>query len=249
MLFFKRILKEPAAEAGRAVVRKERRSDRRLPIGPQFPLQAVLSFDRRGGSLAPMSAPGWDWPGQLINCSEVGARIRLGAGALASRGDFCELQLDLEGFELTLPCRITNTRVERDGIHFGLKHDIERAAVAVTYRQLLEIVALGATLKLESRAVKPDGSGLLVEQYGGDCQSRLKIWREISDRKVTAFEFLLKDCLVRAVKGQPAEYLTDARQATPAKAVEIKRLFNWVLPNLAPTVPEDVREFLRQYAG
>jgi len=49
--------------------------------------------------------------------------------------------------------------------------------------------------------------------------------------------------------GWPAEYLTDARAATPAKAVEIKRLFNWVLPNLAPTVPDDVRDFLRHYAA
>ncbi len=248
MLFLKRILKEPA-ESGRTTVRKERRSDRRLAVGEQFPLKAVLSFDRRGGSVAPMSQRGWDWPGRLLNCSEVGARILLGPGALAAQGDFCELQLDLEGFKLAVPSRITNIRVERDGIHFGLKHDIGSAVVANAYRQLLEIVALGATLRLQSRTAKPDGSGLLVEQYGGDCQSRLKIWREKSGRKVTAFEFLLKDCLVRAAHGQPVEYLTNARHATPAKAEEIKRLLGWVVPNLAPAVPDDVRDFLRHYAG
>jgi hypothetical protein len=248
MLFFKRILQEPA-ESGRAIVRKERRSDRRLAIGLEFPLHAVLCFDRHGGTVAPMSPRGWDWPGRLLNCSEVGARILLGPGALAAHGDFCDLRLDLEGFRLTVPTRITNTRVERDGIHFGLKHDIERAAVAIAYRQLLEIVALGATLKLHSRTTKPDDSGYLMEQYAGGRQSRLTVWREKSDRKVTAFEFLLKDCLVRAAKGQPVEYLTNARPATPAKTVEIKRLFGWVMPNLAPTVPDDVRDFLRSYVG
>jgi hypothetical protein len=249
MLFFKRILKEPAAEAGHAVVRKERRSDRRLAIGPQFPLEAVLSFDRRGGSVAPMSVRGWDWAGRLLDCSEVGARILLGPGALAGRGDFCELQLDLEGFKLEVPCRITNTRVERDGIHFGLKHDLADEATRNAYRQLLEIVALGAALKLQSRTVKPDSSGFLVEEYASDWQSCLKIWREVSDRKVTAFEFLLKDCLVRALRGQPAEYLMDASAATLAKVTEIRRLFGWVLPNLAPIVPDDVRDFLRQHTA
>ena len=49
------------------------------------------------------------------------------------------------------------------------------------------------------------------------------------------------------------EYLlgADAAEARPvsaAKSKEIQRLFRWVVPNLAPVVPTDVREFLQAYA-
>ena len=254
MAFFTRILQEPADVAGRAIVRKERRDVRRLAIDPEFPLKAVLSFDRHGGTVAPMGNPqGWDWPGRLINCSEVGARIRLGPAALAVRGDFCELRLSLEGFALSLPTRITNVRVERDGVYFGLKHGLDDEATRSAHRQLFEVVALGATLRPQSRKSKPDDSGYLVEPYAGD-DSRLTVWREPSDRKVAAFEFLLKDCLVRAARGRAVEYRSgsdaaNASQATPAMAEEIRRLFGWVLTNLAPAVPVDVRDFLRQSAA
>jgi len=252
MLFFKRILKEPARET----VRKERRGARRLALNPEFPLKAVLSFDRRGGTVAPMSlAGGTDWPGRLLDCSEVGARIRLGPGALACRGDICELRLSLDGFKLTVPCRVTNLRVESDGIHFGLQHELANEAVRTAYRQLLEVVALGATLKLSSRKTRRDDSGYLMEEYlAGDGVSRLTVWREPADRKVSAFAFRLKECQVRAARGRPAEYLSGAnaataRPATPAQAGEIQRLFAWVASNLAAAVPEDARDFLRQHAG
>lgn len=247
MLFFKRILQEPA----KAVTRKERRGAQRLAIGPEFPLQAALGFDRRGGTVAPMSHPGGPaWKGRLLDCSEVGARILLGPAALASRGDFCELRLDLAGFKLTVPCEVTNLRVESNGVHFGLQHELKDGTVANAYRQFLEIVALGATIK-PAKKPKPDDSGYLVELYSGNG-SRLTIWRKPAGGEVAAFEFLLKDCLVRAARGRPMEFLSGteaatARQATPVKAIEIQRLFNWVVPNLAAAVPAEVRAFLQSY--
>jgi hypothetical protein len=246
MLFFKRILKEP--EAGRKVPRKDRRGARRLPVGAEFPLHAVLGFERRGGTIAPMSAPGgMAWKGRLLDVSDVGARILLPPVALASRGDNCELRLGLGGFALTVPCEVTNLRVEGDGVHFGLRHDLTQDDVRDGYRQLLDVVAFGATIRPDKKAVG-DGSGYLVEHYGGDG-SRLSVWREPATHKVTAFEFQLEDCLVRAAKGRPPEHLVGGRTATPAKAVEIQRLFAWVLPNLASAVPDDVQAFLRQYTG
>lgn len=252
MLFFKRIVQEAAREP----TRKERRGARRLAINPEFPLKAVLSFDRRGGTVAPMRLPGGsDWEGRLFDCSEVGARIVLSPAALACRGDICELRLSLGGIRLNVPCHVTNLRVESDGIHFGLQHELKDEAVRTAYRQLLTIVALGATLKPPTRKPRCDDSGYLVEEYlAGDGLSRLTIWRGPSDRSVSAFEFALKDCRVRAARGRPAEYFSGAktgpaRPATPAKALEIQRLFSWVVPNLASAVPPEARDFLRQYTG
>jgi hypothetical protein len=244
MLFFKRILKEP--EAGRKVAPRERRVSRRLPVGADFPVHAVLGFDRRGGTVAPIGVKGVAWKGRLLDVSDVGARMLLPQVALASHGDICELRLGLGGFKLTVPSEVTNLRVEGDGAHFGLRHDLTNEEVRDGYRQLLEVIAFGATLRLQKKSTSDD-SGYLVEQYAGDG-SRLTVWREKTARKVSAFEFQLEDCLVRAAKGRAAEHLAGGRAATPAKAVEIQRLFAWVVPNLAAAVPDDVRGFLRRQA-
>ena len=256
MQFFKRILKQPDEEvAPKAVVQKEGRRAQRYAISPQFPLKAVLCFSGRDGTGAPLSGSrvGWDFKGRLVDFSELGARMQLGPAALGTSGDFCELRLSLEGMVLEVPCQVTNVRVQSEGLFYGLKLDFTDVATLPAYRQLLDIVALGARLKLQFKKPKPDDSGYLVEQYASDQQSRLTVWRDSSDRTMSAFEFLLRDCLVRAAQGQRIEYLSgtdtaEARKATPAKSTEIQRLFQWVVPNLAPAVPADVRAFLQRYA-
>ena len=252
MLFFKRILKEPEPVV-KTVPQVERRSTKRYVINPQFPLKAVLSFIGRDDTGAPMSKSrhGWNWKGRLIDCSEQGARMELGPTLKVVARDMCDLKLRVEEFELTIPCHIANIREQAEGLVFGLKHDIEDEATRNAYRQLLEVLALGSTLKLQFKQAKPDESGYLVEQYVCIRPARLRIWRHPADQSVAAFEFQLKDSLVRAAAGRGIEYLSgaDARPAPPAKAREIQRLFSWVVPNISPVVPEDVREFLQDYAG
>lgn len=242
MLFFKRILQIPAAE----VRRKERRNDRRVPIGEDFPMKAVLVFSGRGGTIAPMSTPGgWDWPGKLLDCSADGARIRLPAAALAVRGDFCDLDLRIDGSRLFVPCEITNVRVERDGAHFGLRHGPADQATRAAYLQFVAIIAMGATLKPAGRA-KVDGSGYLVERYAGDG-AKLTVWRDKAGGKaIAATELTMQDCTVRLARGRGVDYLWGSRAATPAKEAEIKRLFGWVVANLTDAVPADVQAFLRR---
>lgn len=255
MQFFKRILKQPDL-AVTEVAREERRSDRRHAINPDFPLQSVLSFIGRDETGAQLSSQrgGWNWKGRLVDFSELGARMRLAPSVLAASGDFCDLKLRLEGFALVVPCRITNMRVQQEGVFFGLKHEITDESTHRAYRQLLEIVALGAALKPEFKKPRPDDSGYLLERYASDLPSRLSVWRHQTGQAVTAFEFLLKDCLVRAAEGHRMEYLAGAdaaasRPASPTKATEIHRLFHWVVSNIAPTVPADVRKFLQGYAA
>ena len=256
MLFFKRILKEPEKvpdPAPAAVPPVERRSMKRYVVNPQFPLKAVLSFVGRDDTGAPMSHSrhGWNWKGHLVDCSEQGARIQMGPVLKVAARDLCDLMLTVEDFELTVPCHIANIRHLADGVLFGLKHDIEDEQTRSAYGQLLEVLALGSTLKLQGKTTKPDASGWLVEHYASDRPSRLTIWRHPANAAVAAFAFQLKDNLVRATYGGRMEFRTgpEARPATAAKALEIQRLFNWVLPNLATAVPEDVREFLKRYAA
>jgi len=253
MQFFKRILNFKDAEA----TPPERRGGKRFAPSAKFPLKAVLNVagrDETGAVLKNSRGGGWDWSGRLVNFSESGARIQLPPAVVAARGDPCLLKLSLEGFDLKLPGRIANAREQNDSILFGLTMEIADEGTRRSYRQLIELVALGATLKPLTPAPKPDKSGRLMELYEGDTHARLSVWRDQVARTVNAFEFMLKDCVVRGTAGSGLEYLTgskpqEARRAPPSQTAEIHRLFHWVVPNLAPAVPADVRKFLQAYAA
>lgn len=255
MLFFKRILQPPPPPAAPEAPRVERRSTRRFTINPKFPLKAVLSFVPRDDTGAPMntSRHGWNWKGRLFDCSEQGARIVMGPTLKVEARDLCDLSLTIDDFNLNIPCHISNLREHDGGMIFGLKHNIAEEATRIAYQQLLEVLALGSALKLQSRTAKPDATGYLVEVYASDRPARLTIWRHKEDKSVGAFEFQLKDSLVRGAAGRAVRILAgtgaDARPAPAAKAMEIQRLFHWVVPNLAASVPEDVRIFLQKFVA
>ncbi|MDB6116196.1 MAG: PilZ domain protein, partial [Lacunisphaera sp.] len=161
MLFFKRILKEPEPAAAAPPV--ERRATKRYAVNPQFPLKAVLSFVPRDDTGTPMSTSrhGWNWKGRLIDCSEQGARLQMGPTLKVAVRDLCDLILTVDDFELTVPCHIANVREEAAGVVFGLKHDMADATTLAAYGQLLEVLALGSTLKLHGKAAA-DESGYLA---------------------------------------------------------------------------------------
>lgn len=252
MLFFKRILKVPEPAVNPVPLVEQRRGPR-YAVNPKFPIKAVLSFIGRDDTGVPLSNTrhGWNWKGRLIDCSEQGAHIQMGPALKVAAHELCDLKLALDDFELTIPCHIANVREKTEGFVFGLKHDIEDETTRIAYIQLLEVLALGSTLKLHGKTAKPDESGYLVEHYDSDRSARLEVWRHPSDQSVAAFEFQLQDNLVRAAAGQGMQYLTgaSARPAAAAKALEIQRLFSWVVPNIAAAVPDDVRAFLRHYAA
>jgi hypothetical protein len=255
MLFFKRILKEPAPPpvAAGKVPAVERRRMRRYVVNPQFPLKAVLSSSGRGDTASPTGQPKptWKWEGRLINCSTAGARIQMSPANKVGARDLCSLRLMVEEFQLTIPCHISNITEEKEGVVFGLVHDITEEGTRKAYGQLLEVLALGSTLKLQIKSSEPDATGYLVEHYSSDRPARLTVWRLPAGGGVVAFEFLLKDSLVRVVAGQEVEYrdASDGRKAPPARALEIKRLFHWVVPNVAESVPEEVRRILKHHAA
>jgi hypothetical protein len=252
MLLFKSILREEETSES---ARPERRREQRFPIPEGFPLKTVLNYIGRDDTGAPLSRSrhGWNWKGRVIDLSNEGARLMMGPGLKPQPGESCELKLTIQNYELTIPCHLANRREHKEGTIFGLKHDIEDEAVRTSYHQLVEVLALGSSLRPRFKKAKPDASGYLVEQFANDRPARLTVWRDPASAGVVAFEFLLKDSGVQAATGESMEYLAVsdtgvARHATPARANEIHRLFTWVVPSLPPSVPDQVREFLQEYA-
>ncbi|HTL67022.1 MAG TPA: PilZ domain-containing protein [Lacunisphaera sp.] len=246
---------EPAAAPEPlATPAEERRRARRFTLQPEFPLKAVLSYVGRDDTGAPVSTSrhGWHWKGRLIDCSELGARMQLGHAMPAVVGETCDLRLTDGDFELVVPCHVTHLRETPEGLVLGLRHDITDPATLQEYKRLVELAALSSTLRLRTRTPKPDDSGYFVERYGSNRPASLTVWRHPANSAVAAFEFILKDCLVRVVHGREIEYFAgDARGSSPAtsmRSMEIHRLFRWVVPNLPPAIPDDVRAFLRHHA-
>lgn len=259
MLFFKRILKQPEPDLGAEPEEKvppvERRSAKRYTVHPDTHIKAVFSFIGRDDTGVQMSRSrhNWNWRGRVVDCSEQGLRLQMGPVVRANAGDVGDLTIEMEDFLLKIPCHVANARETPQGIVFGLKHDITDESDWRAYRQLIEVVALGSGLRRKFKRHTVDASGYLTEQYASDRPARLTIWRNEGDILPAAFEFQLKDSLVRGAAGQDAQYLTgndpaSLRVAPREKALEIHRLFRWVVPNLAPCVPLDVRQFLRRYA-
>lgn len=252
MLFFKRILDTRKPEAP-----SDRRGGSRFAVQAGFPVKAILNIagrDELGQPLADKNKQGLDWTGRLIDLSSSGARIQVPRTVLAERGDSCRLKIDVQGYELVVPGKIAHVAERRDSLLFGLALDLEASQTQAAFRQLVELVALGSTLK-QSKPLQPDASGYMVEEFTGEPSSRLVIWRRMVGREVAAFEFVLKDCVVRGLADREglecfagADAAT-ARRASGAKGEEIQRLYQWVVLNLAPAVPADVRDFLQQHAA
>ena len=233
----------------------ERRAEQRFPLPPGLPLRAGLSLIGRDDTGAPMSSSrhNWNWKGQLLDFSGEGARVQMGPGVRAAVGDTCDLVLSLEFLDVTVPSQVANIREEAAGTVVGLKHRIESEDTWRDYSLLLEVVALGSTLELQFRRDEVDEYGFLVEQYASPWGSRLTVWRAPKGRQPVAFEMVLNDGLIRAAHGEDPEYLsgTDSSAAQRAErdlANDTYRRFHWVVPCLAPAVPEDVRQFLQRYA-
>ncbi len=263
MAFFKRFLKDhvssPASPAPETPLRVlpavERRTEERHAVSQDFALKATLSYVGRDVTGAPMSDSrhGWNWKGRLVDCSEAGVRIQLGAGLQAVIGESCDLRLGIQDFEVIVPCHVVNITENAEGMVFGLQHEIFDETARLKYLRLVDVVALGSTLHLHSRTPGPDDSGYIVESFRSSRSARLTVWRHPADESVSAFEIQINDCLLRAAEGQGLEYFTGddsgSRPATALQCHEIHQLFQWVVCNLPAAVPAEVRSFLRAFAG
>jgi len=253
MLFFKRILGMSDADDA-----PDRRVGVRYTVGVKFPVKVILNTrgrDEMGQLLKSKDDQGWDWSGRLLNLSVSGARMQVPATMHSHLGDPCKLKFEIEGYRLSVPGSIAHISERRDSFVYGLQLDIQTDEIRRAYYQLVDLIALGATLKPDRPAALDAASGYLVEQYAGEGGSRLQVWRDRGSSTVVAFDFRLKQCCVRGLRDRPAlEYFVDVNEesvqvAPDAQVPEIHRLFHWVVPNVGTAVPLEVRDFLKKFAA
>jgi hypothetical protein len=253
VLFFKRILNFTPD----AIARKDKRQNTRFPVGQGFPVKALLNLAGRDGNgmiLDPDGHNGQDWGGWMLNLSSTGASMQLHPAAITTRGEVCGFQLTFESHRLEINARVAHFRAYPNFSVCGVALEFQNAEIQKAYLQLLEPIVVGASFKpVDPKRIKQDTPDLKKEQYQGDSDTRLTVWRSVSVNAIAGFDLQIGTYSVSGSSESPGLDVTAATgesgepTLTAASKEEVRLLFHWIVPNLAKSIPSDVRKFLAKF--
>jgi hypothetical protein len=243
---------------------RDKRKSRRYPVGPRFPLKATIKLAGREQLDASASDSGMEWSGPLADLSGAGVRLMLPPSALTVRGEETVLQLSLEAYRLNIPCSVAYLRVYTGYAACGLALKFPDVVTRKSYLQLLESVAVGATMAaVPSARFLRRQPGLVSEQYKSDNGTLLTVWRRTSSREFDSFELLAGDHCLRGESASrelvlfsrrkplhPTHRAITAPRFGPTTELrdEIIRFFRCTVPNFPKSVPRDLRGWLAGFA-
>lgn len=260
VLLFKRILDFQKTEGGVL----DKRGAKRYPVGAKFPIKAKITLTARDGEGNAKPGASIDWGGQLGNLSGTGISIRLHPAAVASSGEASALKLELDNKIFELATTVAHFKVGPQYVACGLAINFPDSYTRKAYLQLMEPVVVGSTLAPATGKVKQDLPGLIKEQYLGESDSVLSVWRDSSGKNPKLFELVVHDYCIRGSTEMPGLNISfrdgsksgkrASRPAitvaiTPDHQTEVKQLFQFIVQNLGKGVPSELRRFLELFAG
>ena len=201
--------------------------------------------------------------GAVVNMSSGGVSMRLHPAAMGERGENCRLKLELDHQLFEIDASIAHFWSGPQYATCGVALKFPDAQTQKAFRQLVEPVALGAILQpLDPKAVEQDAPGFVKEQYAGDEDTLLTVWRDPSGKIIEHFELQTHDYFIRGSvqtpglqigyqEGKPASKGSGpatGMHLTPTQVSEVRHLFLLIVPNLSKAVPADVRAFLERFA-
>jgi hypothetical protein len=236
----------------------------RHAVGQTFPFKAVLNLCPHDGEGNPIpgSKNGQDWAGRLTNLSATGANMQLHAAAAAIRGEPCIFKLNLDSYVLEIPSTIAHFRCYPQYTLCGFSFIYPNFETQKAYLQILEPVAIGASLApVDRKLVQQDDSGLPVEQFAGHSQTLLTVWRQPDGGGIHGFDLRMNLYGVRwsngmteldtygviqptVAPGKRSTRAPETRRLTELQQEDVRWLFCLAVPNLSKAVPIDVRKFL-----
>jgi hypothetical protein len=242
----------------------DKRGATRYPVGAKYPLKAKVTLagrDGEGNLLKTDDNRAMDWGGQIVNMSSGGINMRLHPAAMGERGENCLLKLELDHRLYEIEGTVAHFVASSQYATIGIALKFPDSHTQKAFRQLGEPVAIGSGLQaVNPKDVEQDAAGLLKEQYAGEDETMLTIWRDAANPKaIQHFELLTHDYYIRgsaATPGLQAGYQIGGkgsrpslpRNLTPTQLAEVKTLFQLIVPNLSKAVPADVRGFLERFA-
>lgn len=249
MLIFRRIFNFEKAK----VEQLERRLNQRYALGPAFPLQATLHNAGRDHST------------KILDISSNGVGALVAPGTALAAGHHLRADLQLGPHRLEIEARIAHLHPRENEVYLGLGLIFGEFELQKTYLQLMQPVVIGQSLKPMSPDLIIQDEPMFTKQvFIGEPDSLLTVRAEQTPgQPLHSFDFRMHDYYCRGVmqKGQAEAYALESIDPYGAKLTnpvfetsgglhdEIHQLFRWVVPNLTSTIPDNVREFLRKFAG
>lgn len=235
------------------VSQMEQRLNNRYTPGAAFPLQAWLVTGSN------------EWSAQVRDISGNGIALLVDAAARPAAGTPARVRLAVGDYQQAIPARIIQVRESGRSSLCGIGLQFEDFPALKSYLQLLQPIAIGQSLQpvAAERVVQnePQFTKLI---FRGEEGSVLTVWlQKTAGTPLHSFEFEMQDYFCRAVAGagqleaytleadnsHKGKFKTPVRDSSGELEAEIRQLFRWILPNLAPSVPQDVRGFLQNFAG
>ncbi len=249
VLFFRRIFNFKKAKVAEIV---ENRLNLRYSPGAAFPLQAYLHLSR------------YDWPpAKVLNISGNGLGLLIARETKVDAGQDVKVKLVLGKHELVLGGRIAHLEPRANGMYCGIGLEFGGFQEQKAYAQLLQPVALGQSLQpVPVERVVQNEPQFIKQVFRGERDCVLTVWlAKTMGTPLHSFEFQMQDyfCHADVQSGVLETYLrekTDTHKGKLSNPVfdqsgglrdEIRQFFHWVLPNLSPAVPDDVRAFLQRF--
>jgi hypothetical protein len=197
--------------------------------------------------------------------SSNGVGVLVPVGTTLDAGHHLRLILELGKNRLEIEARIAHLKSLETGLNVGLRLVFSEFELQKSYLQLLQPVVIGQTLQpLPVGRVLQDEPRFSKQVYTGDPDALLTVRREQSEgAPLHSFEFQMPDSFCRGYmpEGTPRTYALESMEmqggglddpvfeTSGGLHEEVRQLFRWILPNLSPAVPEDVRAFLQRFAG
>ncbi len=249
MLIFERIFNFEKAK----VEQLEKRLNLRYTPGPGFPLCGTVHHGGR------------DYSAKILDVSSNGVGVLVALDTGITAGYHLRVDLGLGQHRLEIEARIAHLEPREEGLYLGLGLVFPKFELQKTYLQLLQPVVIGQTLQLMAAdRVIQNEPRFSKQVFTGDPDVLLTMRREqMAGTPLHSFEFQLPDSFCRGIlrQGTVAPYALESLEANTAEqsqAVfetsgglhdEIRQLYRWILPNLSPAVPDDIRVFLQRFAG
>lgn len=231
----------------------EQRLNNRYAPGAGFPLQAWLVSDGR------------EWPAKIRDISGNGIAIVVEPAARPAADRPVAVRLAMRDYRQEIPAKLIQARENEGQLQCGLGMRFDDFPARKSYLQLLQPVAIGQSLQpVAADNIVQNEPQLIKMMFRGEEGSTLTVWlARTAGTPLHSFEFEMQDyfCRAEAAGGKldvytlesadshKAKFRTPVRDSSPELEAEIRQLFRWILPNLAPTVPDDVRAFLQRFAA
>ncbi|AOS46326.1 hypothetical protein Verru16b_03427 [Lacunisphaera limnophila] len=248
MLLFRRIFNFEKAK----VDKMEQRLNQRYTPGAAFPLQAWLVTGGR------------EWPARVLDLSGNGLGLLVEAAAKPEAGLPARVRVAMGHHQQVLETKLVQVRPEPKGLYCGLGLVFREFPGQKIWLQLIQPIAIGQSLRaVPAERVVQNEPQFIKQVFRGDEQSMLTVWLEKSfGTPLHSFEFEMQGyfCRADAQSGTLEAYTLEEGDSHKGKIsnpvfdssgdlkAEIRQLFRWILPNLSPAVPDDVRAFLQRFA-